>query len=171
MNQPPSTASASASIVQAASARLSPKPELLPLWIWLGIAIAISVLGTPPDPWSMLMALACGLASFWGGVFFGAPLTGLGRIVPVLLLCAASVALALSNVASQSVVVGLAYLLFSIAGGFWASRRLVVGRFRVLAWFSVGYLLGSLVGAWGTAAGAVAGTLLAAGTLSISKDG
>ncbi len=147
------------------------KCQLLPLWIWLGIAVLTSFLAVPADLISILIALAYGLVSFWVGAILGSSLSRGARVASSLLWCILATALTLWNVPSYSVVVSLCYLMASIALGFWASHRISNGRFRIILCFSVGYLLGSVVGVLGTIAGAALGVILAKSSLSNSDGG
>ncbi|MGM0488294.1 MAG: hypothetical protein ACQESR_16215 [Planctomycetota bacterium] len=140
--------------------------QLFPLWIWLGVAVLASFFGTPPDPISMIIALAYGLISFWVGAILGSSLKMSVRIIPAVLWCIPAIALALLNSLYFFLVVWLCYLMVSIIIGFWASRRINNGRLRIILYFSAGYVLGSVVGALGTVAGAVLGALLAKSSLA-----
>lgn len=161
MNQPSANPYAPPSADASASAESSRDRQLIPLWIWLGVAVAISVLGTPADPISMLLALAYGLISFWVGAILSSPLNVIVRVIPGIIWIIPAIALAVMNVASYFMVVGLCYLVVSIVMGFWAWRRIRNRRLRIALCFSAGYVLGSVVGPLGTVAGAVIGAILA----------
>lgn len=166
MNQTSPNPYAPPSTAHSVSAERPRGQQLFPLWIWLGVAVLASLLGTPPDPMSMIMALAYGLVSFWVGAILGSSLTASVRIIPAVLWCVPAIALTLLNSLYFFMVVWLCYLLVSIIIGFWAWRRISNGRLRIILYFSVGYVLGSVVGALGTVAGAVLGALLAKRSLA-----
>lgn len=137
--------------------------QLRPLWIWLSSAIVLSLVGSPAELISIAMALAHGLVSFWVGVVLGSSLNVTARVVLALLLFVLAITLLI--MASMIVIVGVCYLIVSILTGAWATRRLVRGRLRILSCFSLGYVLGSMMGPLGTVGGAVVGTLFAKRTV------
>ena len=148
--------------------------DLLPLWIWLGIAVIASFVGTPADPVSMLIDLAYGLISFLVGAVLGSSLHIVLRCIPALLWCGVRLTLLQTPLATEFTAyyatVHVSYMATSIAFGYWASRRLGTGRFRILLWFSIGYALGSVVCVIGTVAGAVTGAFLARRSLASSRN-
>jgi MFS family permease len=137
---------------------------LIPLWGWLAIAVATSFFGTPADPVSMLIALAYGLISFCVGAALASSLHIVVRVLP-LIVCATTFCLAIATDGPYRGVVAACYAAVSIGMGFWAYRGINNGRKRILSCFGAGYVVGSLLGPFGTIAGAVLGTLLAKGSL------
>ncbi len=118
----------------------------------------------------MLIDLAYGLISFLVGAFLGSSFHIVLRCIPALLWCGAHLALLQTPLATEFTAyyatVHVSYITTSIAFGYWASRRLGTGRFRILLWFSVGYTLGSVACVIGTVAGAVTGAVLARRSLA-----
>jgi uncharacterized membrane protein YfcA len=107
-------------------------------------------------------------------------------------LCVAAAAWFVSLTVHYLVAISVCYALISISIGMWACRRIQHGRLRILACFSVGYVIGSIVGPvvgtaigvavgkevigavlrqcpLGTAIGAVVGAVLARRSLPIPK--
>jgi len=166
---PPNDASipAPASITEA---NLS-SHQLLPLWIWLGVAVAISFVGTPADPYSMMMALVYGLISFWVGIALGAPLNTIARVTIAITWGIPALALAFVGAPSHLIAVNIGYLVLSIIFGFCVWRRIEHGRLRILLWFSAGYLLGMPIIGVGPVLGAVVGVVLANTSWRGAKDG
>lgn len=162
---------ASPEVDATTSAERSRERQLLPLWIWLAIAVVASFLGTPADPTSLLVALANGLISFSVGVILGLPINMMIRLIPAVLWTFPAIALALVNGGSFFIIVALCYVVASIAIGFWASRRIINGRFWIILCFAAGYVLGSAVGILGTVTGAVLGAILAKRSLPKPNGG
>jgi hypothetical protein len=165
MNEPPENpySPPSAEASATASKRYY---ELVPLWIWLGIVVAISLLGTPADPISMLLAMAYGLATFLMGAVIGSSLNITIRILFAVLWVVPVVPLTFFSTGSHADVGLLCYSVAGLVFGFWTCRRIERGCFRVMVYLSVGYVLGSVFGLLGTVAGAALGAILARRSLS-----
>ncbi|MCE9547452.1 MAG: hypothetical protein K8T25_18425 [Planctomycetia bacterium] len=134
--------------------------ELRPLWTWLTIALLISAFVAPADPFSMLLSLAYGLLCFWAGCIAGSRTNVIVRIAVLILWLIAAIAIDVS-IRQTFAAIAAFYGLASIVCGAWAFRRLGEGRLRILALFSAGYFLGSVLGPLGTAGGSVLGALVA----------
>ncbi len=138
------------------------KPAWLwPLWIWLVIAAVTSVLGTPADPYSMLVALAYGLVCFWVGVVLATGSWLVLRIVPLVLFVAA--ALWVATVAEWDLHLGVIFLygVVSIACGVWCYLTIHDRPLCTLTGFSLGYGLGIIAGPPGSILSASLGVWLA----------
>ena len=135
--------------------------ELIPLWIWLAIAVVTSFFATPADPISMLIALAFGLVCFCVGAVLGSSLHVVFRLLPLVLWIAPASWLAFSFGGPYFAIGAAVYGLSSVGIGVWTYRRIQHGRLRIISCFCIGYVLGSFVGALGTAAGAVIAVILA----------
>jgi MFS family permease len=134
----------------------APSRELHPLWIWLAIMVLTTFLGTPADPISKPLALAYGLLCFWVGYILGSRTRLILRLLP-LVLCIAAAAWLTSLTVHYHIAISACYGLMSIGIGMWANRRIQRGQLRIVACFSAGYAIGSLVGPLGTVLGAAVG--------------
>jgi hypothetical protein len=143
--------------------------ELLPLWIWLAVAVLTAWIATPADPLSLILSLAYGLICFWAGIVLGSRINLVLRLLPLSLWCAFEIwsLVSISPDADHPgwqiffLVVSVCYGSFSIAFGAWSFRSIQYGRLRILAIFSLGYILGTLFGPLGTVVGAVLSTIFA----------
>jgi hypothetical protein len=127
----------------------------MPLWIWLGMSVVTGFFGTPADPVSVLTFLSIGLVYFWAGAILASSLNIVIRVLPAILCIVAAIPFV--GVGFHGVVL-LSYCAGSMLFGFWASRSIDTGRFRIIACFSAGYVLGCVFGA-------VLGAILAKGSL------
>jgi hypothetical protein len=153
---------------------MTSKYQLLPLWIWLAMAVLTSFLGTPPDPWSMLMALAYGLLSFGIGAMLGSSLHVLLQIL-LLAVWVTITCLPIIWGGDRHIMLSFAatcYGLASIAMGIWACCCFRSGRLRILSGFCIGYAMGLIFfDPLGPIVGAVLGALLAKRFLPLADRG
>lgn len=141
-----------------------------PLWIWLAFAIVTSVFGTPADPLSMLLASVFLLGCFCVGAIVAGSSSFVLRIISAV-ACSVPAAFFVSMFDHPYFVVGAGVTgAISIAMGAWACRLIHRGRLRILACFSAGYLVGSLVGLLGTIGGAIMAAAIAQSSLRASTD-
>ena len=116
-----------------------------PFWAFTLNTVSWSVLGTPADPLSTVLAMWFGWGVFIAGNLIGSRQavqrwSGGGLLVTTILLC---FAFGFQNVVHWLAV--LVYLPSSLSLGWWAARVIRRRRARLLVWFSGGFLLGSIV--------------------------
>lgn len=121
----------------------------MPLYIWLGSAVVVFVLDTPADPISILPAMASGLATLWIGMVIGSSINLTIRILFAVIWGIPVVLLAFVSTGSYAAVGLLCHSLAGLNFGFWMCRRFERGAFRLMAYLSVGYVLGSVLGIMG----------------------
>ena len=85
-----------------------------------------------------------GLFTFWIGALAGSTMHVVVRGAAIVAWLVLTVFMGQANLPSYLPVVSAAYFAVSIAMGAWAVRSLGRGRFRILTWFSLGYLVGSV---------------------------
>ena len=160
MNQQPDNPFASPAMGQTEHPQSSVYHELIPLWVWLGVAVVASVVFTPSDPISMLFILLPSLILLWVGLGL---VTAKSRIVqvPLLLLVIAPLILLAMYVGIFNTWTAAWYVAINTSLATFAAWRLGDRRWKVITYFTIGYLLGSLLLATGTIAGAIVATLMA----------
>ncbi|QDU54689.1 hypothetical protein [Aeoliella mucimassa] len=160
MNQPSTNPYASPRDEQLDSRAVSTK-AMMPMRLWLLVAVVGSLLGSPADPLSMLLAMASGLALFCGGVIAGSrlPLVLRGVAIVASVLLWATMIPWTGDYALMYAGINTAYAIASLAMGCWTARSEGY-RPAILIGFSLGFLLGSLFGPLGMAGGAVLGAYL-----------
>ncbi|WP_146118489.1 hypothetical protein [Blastopirellula marina] len=124
----------------------------MPLWAWLPLSISAVYLGTPSDPISEWMGMGINLLWLWLSAAAGSSRNSPLRIAAALLL---TIPLGYLTILlgphyryigfDLQLIWGGIYMVANLGLGFFAWRIIPVGRFRIFAGLSVGYLLGSFL--------------------------
>lgn len=169
MKHTPENPFASPETLQSRKPPSSVYRDLIPLWIWLGVSVVGSIAITPADPISMLMILLPSVISLWVGL---ALVTTTSRVIQVALfiLIIAPIAWLAMPIVMFYPWGGPCYVGLNVSLGTYAAWCLGNRRLKVISYFTIGFLLGSIMMCFGTITGAVLATLLAVRTSETPSD-
>lgn len=134
--------------------------SLTPLWIWLAISFVFGFAISPADTLSLALVMGFNLILLWQGALLAT--RNDGRLASLKYACAAIgiiLWIYLLYVIEGRVVVSILYVAAGTGAGAWCWRTIPRGRLTIFACFSIGYVLGALLGLVGLLPGAVVGAI------------